>query len=55
MTAKPGGIQRLLDRFPPCASRDPLRQGQQQILPNAERVKQQRVLKKNPQTAGFDG
>jgi hypothetical protein len=36
MAAQPGGIQRLLDRFPTRAPGDPLRQRQQQILPDAE-------------------
>lgn len=55
MTAQPGGIQRLLDRFPTRSPYDALRQGQQQILPDAERFKQQRVLKKYAQPAGFNG
>ena len=54
MTAQPGGIQRLLDRFPTRSPDDPLRQGQQQILPDAELFKQQRILKENAQPAGFN-
>ena len=55
MAAQPGGIQRLRDRLPTRAPGDALGQRQQQILPDAELVEQQRVLKENTQPAGLHG